>query len=96
MTHPASDRMIIRFTKKQALESQLHFEVRVQIDLGGRQVAWTMDVLPGMWVPIHLDSNQQLILIAHDQELLVDSSGMGRAFPVQVEEEALNQAEEMG
>lgn len=55
-----------------------------------------MDVLPGMRVPIHLDSDQQLILIAHDQELLVDSSGMDRTFPIQVEEEALNQAEEPG
>lgn len=96
MTNSASDRMIIRFTKKQILESPLRFEVRVQVDLGGHQVAWTMDVLPGMRVLIHLDSDQQLILIAHDQELLVDSSGMDRTFPIQVEEEALNEAEEMG
>jgi hypothetical protein len=88
--------MIIRFSKKQALESPLRFEVSVQIDLGGHRVAWTMDLLPGMRVPIHLDSDQQLILIAHDQELLVDSSGMDRTFPIQVEEKALNQAEEMG
>jgi hypothetical protein len=56
-----------------------------------------MDVLPGMRVPIHLDSDQQLILIAHNnQELLVDSSGMDRTFPIRVEEETLNQAEEAG
>ncbi len=95
MTNSASDRIIIRITKKQTLESSLRFEVRVQVELGGHQVAWTMDVLPGMRVPIHLDSDQQLILIAHGQELLVDSSGMDRTFPIQVEEEAMNQAEEM-
>jgi hypothetical protein len=55
-----------------------------------------MDVLPGMRVPIHIDSDQQLILIAHGQELLVDSSGMDRTFPIQVEEVDLSQAEEMG
>jgi hypothetical protein len=93
MTNSASDRMIIRFTKMQTLESPLRFEVHVQVDLGGHLVDWTMDVLPGMRVPIHLDSDQQLILIAHGQELLVDSSGMDRTFPIQVEEEALNRAE---
>jgi hypothetical protein len=29
-----------------------------------------MDVLPGMRVPMHLDQDEQLILIAVDQELL--------------------------
>ncbi len=86
----------MRITKKQAFECPLRFEVRVQVELGGHQVAWTKDVLPGMRVLIHLDSDQQLILIAHDQKLLVDSSGMDRTFPLQVQEEALNQAEEMG
>ncbi len=57
---------------------------------------WTMDVLPGIRVPIHLDSNQQLILIALCQELLVDRSGSDRTIPNQVEEETLNQIEEMG
>jgi hypothetical protein len=32
----------------------------------------------------------------YGQELLVDKSGMNRTFPLQVQEEALNQAEEMG
>ncbi len=96
MTNSASDRMIIRFTKKETIECLLRFEARVQVELGGHKVAWTMDVLPGMRVPIYLDSDQQLILIAHDQELLVDSSGMDRTFPIQVQEETLNQAEEMG
>ena len=54
-----------------------------------------MDVLPGMRVPIRLDQDRQLILIAHDQELLVDSSGMERTFPNQIREEVLNQTEEM-
>jgi len=96
MTNPASDRLIIRITKKKTLKYPLRFEVRIQVDLDGHQVAWAMDVLPGMQVPIHLDSNQQLILIAHDQELLVDSRGMDRTFPIQIHEEALNQAEEIG
>lgn len=74
----------------------LRFEVRVQVEFGGYQVAWTMDELPGMRVPIHLDSDQQLVPIAHGQFLLVDSSGMDRTFPLQVQEEALIQAEEMG
>lgn len=69
MTNPASDRIIIRFTKKQTLECPLRFVVRIQVDLGGHQVVWTMDVLPGMRVPIYPDSDRQLILIAHDQEL---------------------------
>jgi len=46
--------------------------------------------------PIHLDSDQQLILIAHNQELFTDNSGMDRTFPLQVQEEVLNQAEAMG
>jgi hypothetical protein len=54
-----------------------------------------MDVLPGMRVPIRLDQDRQLILIAHDQDLLVDSSGMDRTFPIQIREEVLNQTEEM-
>ncbi len=53
-------------------------------------------MVPGMRVLILLDQDEQLILIAHDQELLVDRSGMDRTFPLQVQEEALNQAEEMG
>jgi hypothetical protein len=47
MTNPASDRMIIRMTKKQTFPCQLRFEVRVQIELAGHQVGWTMDVLWG-------------------------------------------------
>jgi hypothetical protein len=49
-----------------------------------------------MQLTIHLDSDQQLILIAHKQDLLVDSSRKDKAFPIQVQEEALNQAEEVG
>ncbi len=85
----------IQFAEKQTFAYPLRFEVRVQIEVGGHQVVWTMDVLPGMRVPIHLDQDQQLILIAHEQDLLVDSSGMDRTFPLQVREAALNQTEEL-
>jgi len=88
------DGITIQFAKNQTFECPLRFEVRVQVELGGHQVVWTMDVLPGMRVSIRLDQDQQLILIAHDQDLLVDSSGMERTFPIQVQEEALNQTEE--
>lgn len=54
-----------------------------------------MAVLPGKRVSIYLHSDQQLILIAHDQDLLVDSSGMDRTFSIQVREAVLNQTEEM-
>jgi hypothetical protein len=54
-----------------------------------------MDVLPGMRVPIRLDQDRQLILIAHDQDLLVESRGMDRTFPIQIREEVLNQTEAM-
>jgi hypothetical protein len=96
MTNLASDRVIIRFTKKQTLEYLLCFEVRVQVELGDHRVVWMMDMLPGMRVPIHLGADQQLILIAHEQELLLASSGMDRTFPIQVQEDALNQVEKMG
>jgi hypothetical protein len=49
--------MIICFRKKQAFECPLYFEVCVQVELSGREVVWTMDVLPGMRVHIHLDSD---------------------------------------
>ncbi len=84
----------MRIPKKQTCACPLRLEVRVHRP--GYQVAWTMDVLPGMPVPIHLDSDQQLILLAHDQDPLVGSSWMDRTFPTQVQQEALNQAEEMG
>jgi hypothetical protein len=35
MMNSASDRIIIRFTKKEILECPLGFEVRVQVNLGG-------------------------------------------------------------
>ena len=90
-----SDGITIQFAKKQTFAYPLRFEVRVQVDLGSHQVVWTMDVLPGMRVPIRLDHDQRLILIAHDQDLLVESSGMDRTFPIQVREVALNQTEEL-
>jgi hypothetical protein len=89
------DGITIQFAKKQTFACPLRFEVRIQVQLGGHEVGWMMDVWPGMRVPIYLDSDQQLILIAHDQDLLVDSSAIDRTFPIQIQEEALNQTEEM-
>jgi hypothetical protein len=89
------DGITIQCAKKQTFAYPLRFEVRIQVELGGHQVVWTMDVLPGTRVPIRLDQDQQLILIAHDQDLLVDSSGMNRTFPIRVREAALNQTEAM-
>jgi hypothetical protein len=89
------DGITIQCAKNQTFACPLRFEVRVQVELGGHQVVWTMVVLPGMRVSIRLDQDQQLILIAHDQDLLVDSSGMDRTFPIQIREAALNQTEEM-
>ncbi len=89
------DEITIHFVQKHSFEHLLSFEVRVLVTLGGHQVEWTMDMMPGMRVPIHLDRDQQLILIAHDQELLVDSSGVDRALPIQIHEEALNETQEM-
>jgi hypothetical protein len=89
------DGIIIQFAKNQTFAYPQCIEVRVQVELGGHQMVWTMDVLPGMRVPIRLDQEQQLILIAHDQDLLVDSSRMDRTFPLQVREAALNQTEAM-
>ena len=88
------DGITIQVAKKQTFAYPLCIEVRVQVELGGHQVVWTMNVLPGMRVSIRLDQDQQLILIAHDQDLLVESSGMDRTFPLQVREAALNQTEE--
>jgi hypothetical protein len=88
------DGITIQCAKKQTFAYPLCIEVLVQVELGGHQMVWTMDVLPGMRVPICLDQDQRLILIAHDQDLLVDSSGMDRTFPIQVREAALNQTEE--
>ncbi len=34
--------------EKQTFECPLRFEVRVQVELGGHPVVWTMDALPGM------------------------------------------------
>ena len=88
------DGITIQCANNQTFAYPLCIEVRVRVELGGHQVVWTMDVLPGMRVPIRLDQDQQLILIAHDQDLLVDGSGTDRTFPLQVREAVLNQTEE--
>jgi hypothetical protein len=64
------------------LEYPLRFEVHVQTDLGGHQMAWMMDMMSRIRVPIHLDSDQQLILISHDQEIFIDSSERDKTFPL--------------
>jgi len=53
-----------------------------------------MTMLPGQIVPIHLlDINQQIILIAGENELLIDSSGLQRTIPIQFQEETSDQTE---
>ncbi len=66
------------------------FGVHVQVEIGDHHVAWTMTMLPGTQVPVRLDENQEVVLIAHGQELLVDSSRVDRAFPVIVQEADLD------
>jgi hypothetical protein len=74
------DGITIQFAKKQTFEYQLHFEVRVQVELGGHELVWAMDVLPGMGVSIRLDQDQQLILIAHDQDFWLIAAGWTEHF----------------
>ncbi len=78
----------IRSTKLQTdTDEQLpSFEVHVQVELGGHQVAWDMKLLPGAQVPIQLDKGQQVTLITHE-DLLVDSSKAGTLAIVLLEEE---------
>ncbi len=83
-------------SQKKSFEHPLYFEVCVLVTQSGHHVEWTMDILPGTRVPIQLDHNQRFILIAYDQDLLIECSGMDRAFPIADQEEALNQTEERG
>jgi hypothetical protein len=86
MSNFSADRITIRCAKKHTIACPLLFEVRVQVELSHRQVAWSMTILPGQIVPIHLlDISQQVVLIASESELLIDSSGLDRAFPIQFE-----------
>jgi|GraSoiStandDraft_32_1057276.scaffolds.fasta_scaffold872642_2 hypothetical protein len=94
MSDCSADRITIRCAKKHTIADPLLFEVRVQVELADRQVAWSMIMLPGQIVPIHLpDIVQRVILIASESELLIDSSGLDRAFPIQFQEVTSDQAE---
>jgi len=62
------------------------FEVHVQVELDGRKVAWNMLMLPGTRVPIQIDETQRVILIVHEQDLLIDSSQIDRAYSLLIEE----------
>ncbi len=94
MSSVSADRITIRCTKKHTIAYPLLFEVRVQVELGHRQLAWSMTMLPGQTVPIQLlDINQQIILIAGENELLIDSSGLQRTIPIQFQEETSDQTE---
>ena len=53
-------------------------------------------MLAGMRVPIKLDHDLRLVLIAYDQDLLLDSRGMERAFSIQVQKEAHNETQDIG
>jgi hypothetical protein len=53
-------------------------------------------MLPGKQVPVQLDHDQRLILITYDQDLLLDSRGMERAFSIQVQKEAHNETQDIG
>jgi hypothetical protein len=64
------------------------FEVHVKVELDGRTVAWSMIMLPGARVPIQLDESQRVILIVHEQELLIDSSQVDRAYSLVVLQDA--------
>jgi len=94
MTGFVEDRITIWYARKNSLEQTLVYEVRVQVELGHRQLGWSMTMLPGQIVPIHLLAiNQQLILIAGENELLIDSSGLQREFPLQFQEGVSEQGE---
>ena len=78
----------IRSARRQAdSDEQLpSFEVHVQVELDGRKVAWSMVMLPGAQVPIQLDESQRVILIVHEQELLIDSSQVDRTYSLVVQD----------
>jgi hypothetical protein len=94
MSDFSADRITIWCAKKHTSAYPLLFEVRVQVELSHRQLAWSMTMLPGQIVPIRLlDIHQQIILIAGENELLIDSSGLDRAFTLQFHEETSDQHE---
>ena len=51
-------------------------------------------MLPGQTVPIQLlDISQQVVLIAGESELLIDSSGLSQSIPIQFQEVKSDQTE---
>ena len=86
--NPALPTITIRSAKRQAESTGQtpSFEVLVRVQVDNHQVAWTMTLLPGTQVPIQIDESQEVILIAHEQELLVDSSGLDKSIPVYLED----------
>ena len=86
-SNTAPGRITICSTKRQTHEHPSSFEVHVQVEQD-HQVAWTMTMGPGTRVPIRLDADQRVVLITDAQELLIDSSGLERAFLIQVLETA--------
>jgi hypothetical protein len=53
-----------------------------------------MIMIPGQTVPIQLlDISQQVVLIAGESELLIDSSDLDRAIPIHFQEETSDQTE---
>jgi hypothetical protein len=94
MSDFSADRITIWCAKKHTIAYPLSFEVRVQVELGHRQLAWSMTMLPGQIVPIRLlDINQKVVLIAGENELLIDSSGLDRSIPIQFQEVTSDQTE---
>jgi len=55
-----------------------------------------MDMLPGTQVPIELEHDQRLVLMALEEDLLLDSHGMERAFPIHVQEEGHIETQDIG
>lgn len=86
--NPELTTITIRSVMRQAeIAEQLpSFDVHVRVQAGNHQVAWTMAMMPGARVPIRLDESQEVILLIHEQELFVDSSGLDKTTPVHLAE----------
>ena len=87
--NPEPTTITIRSAKQptETAEQLPSFEVTVRVQVGNNQVAWTMTMVPGARVPIEIDARQKVILLVHEQELFVDSSGLDKSIPVHLEQE---------
>ena len=74
------DEINIHVAQKQSFEHPLYFEICVLVTVCGHHVAWTMHMLAGMRVPIKLDHDLRLVLIAYDQDLLAFQSWDGESI----------------